>query len=423
VVRGAKEGRLNVMSLRFEPRVAKLFVIEDREDVIPFIIRIKGVKTSKARSLYLVALDSSWSMDGAKIFFAKEAIIQMIGSLDPEDYIVVYSFCGKVSKIVAMKKIENVEEMAKQVADVRLCGGTNIYKVLEHMLEDTVQLNTINRNGEAGRHIDSVKMILVTDGNPTVGIKDENRIIEMAERVGKNISLSLVVGIGKDYNERLLMGIASKTNGVFEHLSDPTKMPVLIEKMMAKYRELSAKNVKLFIRPAPGIGVFVYNRPAYNVKGGVEIEVGDVYGDEEISVVGELILPPQKRGMVFLATITASYDDAEGKHVETEVTSLSIPCIRSVSPEDVEVDERVFKEVNLVRIATALAKDVYGELSADKLEKLVEELANMTLTIDRRDLYSRTIDLKSQLEKEGLSQDVVKKIIALISKILSGRYE
>jgi len=75
-----------------------------------------------------------------------------------------------------------------------------------------------------------------------------------------------------------------------------------------------------------------------------------------------------------------------------------------------------------MRMASALAKDLYGDLSAEKLEKAVEELLNTTISIDRRDLYARTIDLKSQLEREGLSPEVVKKLVALISNILSGRY-
>lgn len=411
------------MSLSFEPRLAKMFVIDGKEDVVPFVIRVKGLKSVKTRSVYFIAIDSSLSMDGAKIFFAKEAVIQMLKHLDQEDYISVYTFCGKVSKVVSMEKIKNSDKIAKLVADIKLGGGTDIYRVLEYMYKDILSLVSRAEKGNGDEATKDVKIILVTDGNPTTGVKDENKILDVAEKLGKYTSISLVVGIGDDYNEKLLMDIASKTKGFFEHLSDPSTTPTLVDKMVSKYRALSAKNTKIFIRPAPGVGVYIYNKPAYNVKGGVEIEVGDIYGDEIVNVVGEFIVPPQKPGPIFLASMTTSYVDGNDKPIETEVATLTIPCLRAGISESLEIDDKVFKEVNIVRMASVLAKNLYGEISANKLNELVQELANMTIDIDRRDLYSRTIDLKAQLEKEGLSPEVIKKFVALLSKILSGRYE
>lgn len=411
------------MTLSFEPRLAKLFVIEGKEDVVPFVIRIKGLKATKARTAYFIAIDSSLSMDGAKIFFAKEAVIQMLKHLDPDDYISIYSFCGKVTKVVSMEKIKNSDVIAKRVADIKLGGGTDIYRVLEYMYRDILSLVSGAEKKSDVEVPKDVKIILVTDGNPTTGIKDESKILNIAERLGKHSSISLVIGIGDDYNEKFLMDIASKTKGFFEHLKDPANIPSLVEKMVSRYKALSAKNTKIFIRSAPGVGIYIYNKPAYNVKGGVEIEIGDIYGDEIVNVVGEFIVPPQKPGPVFLASMTANYVDSNDKSIETEVATLTIPCLRPTVTEPLEIDDKVFKEVNMVRIASVLAKNLYGEISANKLNEIVQEFMNMTIDIDRRDLYSRTIDLKAQLEKEGLSPEVVKKFVALISKILSGRYE
>lgn len=291
------------------------------------------------------------------------------------------------------------------------------------MYRDILSLASSSEKSNNAEVPKDVKIILVTDGNPTIGVKDENKILDIAERLGKHSSISLIVGIGDDYNEKLLMDIASKTKGFFEHLKDPASIPNLVEKMVSKYKALSAKNTKIFIRSAPGIGIYVYNKPAYNVKGGVEIEVGDIYGNEIVNVVGEFIIPPQKPGPVFLASMTANYIDNNDKFMETEIAMLTIPCLRPIITEPLEVDEKVFKEVNMVRIASILAKNLDGEISVNKLNEIVHEFMNTTIDIDRRDLYSRTIDLKAQLEKEGLSPEVVKKFVALISKILSGRYE
>lgn len=410
------------MPLALDVKLSKLFVVEDRDDVVPFIVRVRGVGSLRTRSVYLVALDSSWSMDGSKIFFAKDSVLRMVRLLDPEDYISVYSFYGRIVKVLDMEKIGNADKIVRAVADIRLGGGTNIYSVLEHMYADVTRVREELKSKEQGA-VPGIKMVMVTDGNPTVGVRDGDRILDMAGKLGKHVSVSLVIGVGEDYNEKLLSGIASKTNGFFEHLEDPAKMPDLVEKMASAYRELSAKNLRILIKTAPGVGVYIYNKPAYASRGGVEVEIGDVYEGETINVVGEFLVPPQKRGMSYLATVTGIYTESGGAEKELSPNTVTIPCVHTVPPDAVEVDNTVFREVNLIRVASIITKDLYGQLSVDKLMNVLEDIVNSTIAVENRELYTRTIDLKAHLAKEGLSPDVVKKVVALISRILSGRYE
>lgn len=408
------------MSIVFEPRLSKFFLVEGKEEVVPFIIRIKGVAQSKTRSIYFVAIDSSWSMDGSKIFFAKEGVIEMLKMLDSNDYVSIYSFHGKVSKVVSLEKVSNIDRIIDAVASIKLGGGTNIYEVLEHIYRDSEEAKSTAIGDES--MLISMKMVMVTDGNPTTGVKDEDKILALAEKLRKNLSLSLVVGVGDDYNERLLAGLAERVRGFFEHLKSPSKMVDLLKEMASRYRSLSAKDVRLFVKTPPGVGVYIYNRPAYNVRGGIEIEVGDVYENDTLDIVGEFIVPPQRRGMIYLATIEGEYI-SNGAKKELKYTNITMPCIHTVSPEDIEVDEKVFKEINMVRVASIITRDLYGTVSADKLSHIINEILNSTVSIDRKELYTRTIDLKTQLEREGLSEETTKKFIALITRILSGRYE
>ncbi|ADM27468.1 von Willebrand factor type A [Ignisphaera aggregans DSM 17230] len=409
------------MSIYVEPRLAKLFVVEGKEEVIPFVVRIRGVGSAKTRSIYLIAIDSSWSMDGEKIFFAKDAILNMVRMLDPDDYISLYSFCGKVHKVLDFIRIRDMDRIVKAVAGIKLGGGTNTYGVLEQIYMDIPSVLDRVKKEESDK-IPSIRMIMVTDGNPTVGIRDEDRIIDIAERLGKYLSISLIIGVGDDYNERLLAKIALKTKGFFEHLDNPAKTSSILENMVSRYKVVSARDVELYIKPSPGIGVYIYNKPYYTSGGGVGIEIGDVYEGENIDVVGEFIVSQQKKGLTHLATITATYIDESGVTKEVEPKNIVIPCVSKVSPGDIEMDENVFKEINLIRIATTLAKDMYGGISVNQLNKIIEELTNSTIAIENRELYMRTIDLRAQLEKEGLSPDMMKKLISLITRILSGRY-
>ncbi|MEM1541614.1 MAG: VWA domain-containing protein [Ignisphaera sp.] len=406
------------MSIAVEPKLAKIFIVEDKIETIPFIVRVKGVGSSQdTRSLYAVAIDASWSMDGAKIFRAKEATIQMLKNLSSEDLVNIYSFNNKVERIAYMAKVSNYETIADSVASIKLGGGTNIYGLLKQIYRDYIEMK--NSNGK----VDSFKLVMVTDGVPTTGVKDETKIAEMAKKLGENVSISLIIGVGSDYNEKLLMNIATSTRGFFEHLSNPSKIPSMFNNIASRYRGLCVKNVKLFVRSLPGASIYIYNRPAYAVRGGIEVDVGDVYSNETIDIVGEVVLPPQKKGLIHIASISASYTDTKEVSREISPLPLSLPCLSKPSIEYLDIDEKLFKEFNMVKMASLLAKDLYGKSSIVDIKKIIEELANATLTVDRRDLYSRTIDIRAQLEQEGFSPEVVKKLISLVSRIVSGRFE
>lgn len=404
------------MGLLVEPKLARVFIVEDKIEAVPFIIRIKGVSSlPKTKSLYSIAIDSSWSMDGIKMFRAKEAVIQILKKLNPDDLITVYSFNDKIIKIVYMVNASNYESIANYIADIKLGGGTNIYRLLQQMYKD---VQGLDRN-----KVDSFKFVMVTDGMPTTGVRDPDKIIDLSKKLGKYASVSLIIGVGNDYNEKLLMNIAMNTNGFFEHLDDPSKLLSTLEKMVLKYRELSAKNVKLFIKTSPGASLYIYNRPAYAVKGGLEVDVGDIYAGDVVDIVGEVILPPQKKGLVHIVSVSTNYTDEKGNSLETPAVTTSLPCLSKPSIEHLEMDEKLFSEFNVVKMASILAKDMYGRASVIEIEKIINELVNTTLALERKELYSRTIDIKTHLEQEGLSPEVVKKILSLISKIVSGRLE
>lgn len=408
-----------MLPVAVEPRLAKLFVVEDKIEAVPFIIQIKGIGSSRdTQNIYTVAIDASWSMDGAKIFRAKEATIEMLKNMSPDDLVNIYSFNDKVERVIYMSKASSYEAIADAVASIKLGGGTNIYGLLKQIYRDYIEIKN-----SSNKKMDSFKLVMVTDGVPTTGVKDEAKIVEIAKKLGEHTSISLIIGVGSDYNEKLLMDIATNTRGIFEHLSNPSKIYSIFNKIVSRYRELCAKNVKLFIKTLPGSSIYIYNRPAYAGKGGIEIDVGDIYSNDTIDVVGEVVLPPQKRGLIHIATISASYIDTENISREIPPMPLSLPCLSNPPLEHLDIDERLFKEFSMIKTATLLARDLYGKPSAEDIKKIVDELVNATLTIDRRDLYSRTIDIRSQLEQEGLSPEVVKKLVSFISKIISGRLE
>lgn len=415
---------MSVSNIVYEIKLPKFFMIEDRNEVIPFLIKVRGIPLSKTAYVYFVGLDLSWSMEGESVFIAKRIATDAIRLLGPSSYVNVYGFCRKVSKIVDMTSVKDFDRIAKAISSARPGGGTNIYAFLEHVYRDcrAVEEELVKKgNGGSVRSI----LMFVSDGFPTAGVKKHGKIVEMAKKVGECVSTSMVFGVGEKVNHRLLEDIAINTHGVYTHLVELSGLPATIEKTVSRLRDVVASNVRLIVKTQHGVGVHVYNRYAYVSEWGVEIEVGDVHGDEEIDVVGEFIVPPQRRGTVLLGTVQGVYKVGTGEQKVQimPATNITIPCISAsaVPSNATAINDATYKEINAIRIATALAKDMYGSISVERLKHVLEKLISTTIVVEAKDLYAKTIDLRSELEKEGLPPQTVDKIIALLYKVLTGK--
>ncbi|MEM1542196.1 MAG: VWA domain-containing protein [Ignisphaera sp.] len=403
------------MPVSVESRLGRHYIVEDKSEAVPFLIRFRcSEKFASTSSLYSVAIDASWSMDGAKIFRAKEAVLKMLKNLPSTDYINIYSFNDR-TKLVYSGRVSEYNKALSSVLDIRLGGGTNIYGLLKH-----VYSNYLNMRSEG---INSHKLIVITDGIPTTGTRSSSKIIDIARRLGEHVSASVIVCVGDDCNDKLLMDIATSTKGVLEVLDDADKLIPVVEKLAHRYRNICAKNVKMYVKSTPTSSIYIYNRSLKPTENGLEISVGDIYTYDRIDIAGEVVVPPQRSGNIYLATISIEYTDIDSEHRELPPITLSIPCLSNQTTSEPAIDATIYREVNLVKMASMIVKDLYKNLTITDAQKIITEFTEKTKTAtsNTEDLYAKTIDLREHLESEGLSPEAIKKLMSLLSRILTGR--
>jgi len=394
-------------------KLAKPCVYENEVDLIPFAVTLHGYSSSSSPSRYLIALDSSWSMDGAKFFVGKYSILSLIDLLTSSDMISVYSFNADVKKVAEVRGSTSTLEVHRAIMDIRLGGGTDIYKVLQVLYRDAVGV---------GSSASDVKVILVTDGMPTVGVRDRGKILEMASKLGEAVSTGLVIGVGREYDEQLLLEISKRVRGEYEHLSDVLQMPEVFKTFVVSRRAIAAKSVRLFVKHIPGAAVKVYTHEAYYDGDSAVVNLGSVYHGEKVTVFGELVIAGGlSRGVKHIANITVRYTDEDGEEREQRAT-LSVAVVDKSTASPIALDERLFQEVNLVKVAKIIM-DSLQKRGVRDLKKLVSEIASSTASLELRELYSKTIDLKERVEREGMSGEAAKALVALVAKILSGKLE
>lgn len=159
----------------------------DRERIVP-------------RDIFLV-LDTSGSMEGNKLFQAKEALNYVLRHLNPEDRFNVISFSSNVRTYAS--ELCTSAEAAKAinwVQKLEALGGTNIYLALTEMIQQTDPERP------------SIVLFL-TDGIPTEGITEEDVLLSTLQTEAPDAARIFPFGVGYDVNTLLLDQLAENHKG------------------------------------------------------------------------------------------------------------------------------------------------------------------------------------------------------------------
>ncbi|HEX9340983.1 MAG TPA: VWA domain-containing protein [Thermoplasmata archaeon] len=192
-----------------------------------------------------LAIDSSGSMDGEKIEQAKAAALGLLKQLRPTDHISIISFSDKATVQLPMSPVGTSRELAAAVKAISVSGLTAMYAALEAAFTQARQSSL-----EAG----TVKrVILLTDGNPTVGRTDSKEFVTLAQQMREAGITITTIGIGTDYNETLLEKVAEAAGGLWHHITDAGgNLPQIFQEQAAQMAGTIVSNPELKVSIMPG---------------------------------------------------------------------------------------------------------------------------------------------------------------------------
>jgi Ca-activated chloride channel family protein len=159
----------------------------------------------------LVVLDVSGSMSGQKIEYARQALHQLIERVGPSDRfgLVTYESSAGVRIPLAAASGGAAARWHRQVDTLEASGGTNISEGLE------LGLTQLERR-ESGRN---ARVLLLSDGQATAGDTSTEGLRSRAQRFMRKEHVLSTMGIGDDFNEDVMTGIAETGTGNFYYLS------------------------------------------------------------------------------------------------------------------------------------------------------------------------------------------------------------
>ena len=323
-------------------------VDSNREESPVFVqIEISPDENTKIKQVdhhWCLVIDCSASMDGDKMEQAKTAAINLVRALPSDDLVSIVTFDSSAEEILAPKPAFERQYIESIINEIEIGGATDMYEGISLAFS-----KPIARVQQRSPDITNT-MLLITDGDPTIGKTDVSDFVQLAKEVRDGgVSLD-AVGIGDEYGQddehaQLLRQVAECGGGAWEHASDAGQVTKIVHTKYTERQKTVINNPKLqltLLDTAELVEMYTIKPTIDRVENlprngnVVSIDLKDILKDQDQAVVLELIIPSGNGTNLPLLRAAILEGD-------TEVASKSIEI--SYSPDKVlckRVNQNVF---------------------------------------------------------------------------------
>lgn len=238
-------------------------------------------------------MDCSGSMSGEKLRFAKKAVLKLVKHLTPRDtlHFVTYDTDTRVVFQNGDLSDAGKEDLGRQIERVSAGGATNLCGGLE------IAASLLGASEDAVGDSEAVhrRIFIFSDGRVNRGVQDPNEIKrKVAAWAAAGIHTGSF-GIGADFDEPLMRGIASSGQGRYQFLGTAQDIPKLVSKSVHDLMDLYASDAVLDLRGGEHTTVSrVYGGHGDEDMAGTAglLHIGDIHSDNMRGVLVEIEVAP-----------------------------------------------------------------------------------------------------------------------------------
>jgi len=320
-----------------------------------------------------VVIDRSGSMyDERRLEFVISAVKFLADNLTPEDKVSIVAFADKAKVLITPEAARDKGAVKRAIDDIDLLeigGGTQMALGMRAAIDEVKKnLNPDRLN----------RVLVLTDGQTY----EETACIDLVEKNRSEISFS-TMGVGVEFNEKLLQRLAQDSNGKYHFIGDPAEIPSIFEDELEGLRSVSLRNGRIEVTLSQGVQVreafraspeiYVLGTPLVGEDRKIGYEIGDLQAGVPGSVLLTLVLPPRNPGQVRILQSTFHYEVPGGseKTVECDLT-VDYTLDRTLTSKR---NGRVMNLVDQVSIAKLQSK-AEEELKLGNVDRATRLLGN-----------------------------------------------
>ncbi len=362
--------------LSFEALASSQYVLSSAENFVLYVLLEAVARGKGGGRLPLnlgVVIDRSGSMyDEQRLEFVVEAVKFLAGNLSPEDKVSIVAFADKAKVIITPEEAQNRDAVRRAIDDIDLLeigGGTQMALGMRAAIDE------VKKNLDPSR---LNRVLVLTDGQTY----EETACIDLVQQNRDQISFS-TMGVGVEFNERLLMRLAQDSNGKYHFIGNPSEIPNIFEDELHGLRSVTVRNGRIDVTLAQGVQVresfraspeiYAMGSPVVGEDRKVSYDIGDLEAGVPGSVLLTLVLPPRKPGSVRILQSTLHYEVPGTGEAEAACDlAIEYTLDRTLTSKR---NGRVMSLVDQVSIAKLQAK-AEEELKAGNVDRATRLLGN-----------------------------------------------
>ena len=347
-----------------------------------------------------VVLDRSGSMyDEKRLDYVIEAVNYLVDNLGPEDRASIIAFADSAAVVASADQVRTNTAKVKQAMDdidlLEIGGGTQMALGMQAALaevEKNYSPNHLNR------------LLLLTDGQTY----EERKCLELARQQRDRVSCS-TLGVGIEFNEKLLMEIAEESGANYHFISDPSTIPGIFSSELQGLRNVALTNARIDVQLSAGVQVREAYRASpqiYPVKDvtpdanrSLSIPLGDLEAGVPNSALLVLVLPPRRPGRVRLASAELCFDtpDARGLREKTE-SVITYTLDRAAMGKANGYVMNLVDQVSVAKLQSQ-AEAALAAGNADKATRLLGNAISGTQRLGNAKATQALVSLQNEVKK------------------------
>ena len=379
------------LRLKLEPDRGFLLSGSPQEVVVKIDLTAAGHKTKFKRTpLNLaVVLDRSGSMTGAKIEKARQAAMGLVDQLAPGDLFSLIAYSDHAEVLVPAQELQDKEAVKSRISQIRPGGSTALHA--------GVQLGAT----QIQRHLSSRRInrvILLSDGLANVGLSSPRDLRQLGHALSERGISVTTIGVGDDYNEDLMAGLAEASDANYYYVKDTEKLPAIFAKELGELVTVAAREVRIEIICPRGVKpIGLIGRPEVFTGQRASVQLSQLtFAQNRYLFLRCLVNEPQPE----VATVTVRYTDELNGGTEQSLSEQA--RVRFTEDKTVAVNsERVEIVAQKELLLTAVAKDdALVEADAGRYQQAAQTLNGQAIVLDRQYLNAPA-SVQPQLREEA----------------------
>jgi Ca-activated chloride channel homolog len=296
-----------------------------------------------------LVIDRSGSMSGDKIMKAREAALEAVRRLSPDDIVALVVYDSSVQTLVPAQRVGDGRRLEQAIRGIEVGGNTALFGGVTRGAAE------VRRHMEDRRFVNRV--ILLSDGLANVGPSSPEELGRLgASLVKEGISVT-TIGLGLGFNEDLMTRLAMRSDGNTYFVEDSSDLPRIFSAELGDVLNVIARRVIIEIEFPSGVRPLKFIGRDGVISGQrAELSLNQLYGGQEKFALVEVEVSPSKPGVDReIARARVSYEDAVNQRPTTVTAKRNVQFSASRAEVVRSADHQV--QADYAANALAVAKD------------------------------------------------------------------